>query len=117
MDIASLVGIAMGVVMVLFGIISSGASITSYIDVPSVIITIGGSLTSTLTTMKLPDFINGLKSGFSSAIKEPANADPKAIIGSILDMANVARKEGLLALEESAGSIEDEFLKKGIMLV
>jgi len=117
LDIASLVGIAMGVVMVLFGIISSGASITSYIDVPSVIITIGGSLTSTLTTMKLPDFINGLKSGFSSAIKEPANADPKAIIGSILDMANVARKEGLLALEESAGSIEDEFLKKGIMLV
>ena len=32
-------------------------------------------------------------------------------------MSNTARKEGLLALEEAANGIEDEFLKKGIMLV
>ena len=32
-------------------------------------------------------------------------------------MSNVGRKEGLLALEEAANGIEDEFLKKGIMLV
>ena len=32
-------------------------------------------------------------------------------------MSNVARKDGLLALEEAANTIEDEFLKKGVMLI
>lgn len=118
MDIAYLGGIALGIVMVVFGIISSGgvSAIGNFIDVPSVIITIGGSLTSVLACNKMADFTNGFK-GISLAMKEPAQGDPTAVIGTVIDMANVARKEGLLALEESANSIEDDFLKKGIMLV
>ncbi|MBR3769752.1 MAG: MotA/TolQ/ExbB proton channel family protein, partial [Lachnospiraceae bacterium] len=42
---------------------------------------------------------------------------PAASIKNIIDLANVARKEGLLALEEAANNIEDPFLKKGVMLV
>ena len=38
-------------------------------------------------------------------------------IHKIIDLANVARKEGLLQLEEAAGDIDDDFLKKGIMLI
>ncbi len=39
------------------------------------------------------------------------------MIGNIINLSNVARKEGLLALEEASSNIEDPFLKKGIMLV
>ena len=39
------------------------------------------------------------------------------MITNIINLSNVARKEGLLALEEAASDIEDEFLKKGIMLI
>lgn len=116
MDIASIAGLAMGVVMMVFGIISGGSGLGTFVDVPSVIITIGGSLSTVLATNKLPDFINGLK-GALLIIKDPPQSDPTAVIKSIIDMANVARKEGLLALEEASNSIEDEFLKKGIMLV
>lgn len=116
MDIASLAGIGLCGVMVIFGIISGGGSIGNFIDIPSVIITIGGSLAATLACNKLPDFIAGLSS-ITLILKDPPNSDPAAVIKSIMDMANVARKEGLLALEESANSLEDEFLKKGIMLV
>lgn len=116
MDIGSLAGLVLCLVMVVFGIFSGGASISIFIDIPSVIITIGGSLAATLTCNKLPDFIGGLKS-LTLILKDPPGSDPTAVIKSIMDMANVARKEGLLALEESAGSLEDEFLKKGIMLV
>ena len=110
MDIASLAGIVLGLVMVVFGIISSGgvAAFGNFIDVPSVIITIGGSLSSTLAANKLPDFINGLK-GMGLIFKENTQ-DPGEIIKSIIDMSNVARKEGLLALEEAANNIEDPFL-------
>ena len=43
--------------------------------------------------------------------------DAGAVISNVINLANVARKEGLLALEEASGDIEDPFLKKGIMLV
>lgn len=117
MDIASLLGLVLGLVMTIYGIVSTGARIQSYIDPPSIIITIGGSLSALLTSMKLPDVINALKNGIKLAVKEPQNTDPKKVITQILDMANVARKEGLLQLEETANGIEDEFLKKGVMLV
>lgn len=104
--------------MVVFGIVSSGgpSALMNFVDIPSVIITIGGSLASTLGSNKMPDFINGLK-GMGISIKEPPDTDPTQVIKTIIDMSNISRKEGLLALEEQANNIEDEFLKKGIMLV
>lgn len=101
--------------MVIFGILSNKADIFGYIDVPSVIITIGGSITGVLGSFKLGDFINGFKS-IALVMKEDA-MDPGEIIGNVINLANVARKEGLLALEEASNDIDDPFLKKGIMLV
>jgi len=118
MDIASLGGLVLGVVMVLFGIISSGgvSALGNFVDIPSVIITIGGSLSSTLASNKMPDFMSGLK-GLSLSLKEPSVGDAQSTISNIINLSNISRKEGILALEEAASGIEDDFLKKGIMLV
>ena len=118
MDLATLIALAGGVVLVIFGIVSSGGveALGNFVDIPSVIITIGGSVVGTIGNNKLPDFINALKT-IGISIQEPPNTDPTEVIKMIIDMSNVARKEGLLALEEQANNIEDEFLKKGIMLV
>ncbi|MBS5364244.1 MAG: MotA/TolQ/ExbB proton channel family protein [Clostridium sp.] len=62
-----------------------------------------------------PEFINSFKS-ISIALKKKELNQADAI-KNIIDLSNVARKEGLLALEEAANSIEDDFLKKGIMLI
>ena len=117
MDIASLAGVLIGLIMVIFGIISSGgvAAMGNFIDIPSVLITIGGSLSSVLGANKLNGFITGLKS-ISLPFKDTTK-DPAETIKQVIDLANVGRKEGLLALEEAANGIEDDFLKKGIMLV
>lgn len=101
--------------MVVFGILSNGASLIGYVDVASIIITVGGSVAGVLGSHKLKDFFGGFKS-MSLAFKEEA-MDPGAVIGNVINLANVARKEGLLALEEASNDIEDPFLKKGIMLV
>lgn len=118
MDLASLIGLVLGVVMIVFGIISSGgtSAFGNFMDLPSVIITIGGSLASTLTSNKLPDFINGLKS-ITLAVKEPTIGNPADVISNIINLSNISRKEGLLALEEATHDMDDEFLKKGINLV
>jgi chemotaxis protein MotA len=43
--------------------------------------------------------------------------DEATTIRNIIDLSNIARKEGLLSLEETANNLEDEFLKKGILLI
>ncbi len=117
MDIASLAGFLLGVVMFLYGVFSAGgvSALGGMYDFPSVIITLGGSISGTLACYKLKDFINGFKS--ITLIFKEQTVDPAASIKNIIDLANVARKEGLLALEEAANGIEDPFLKKGVMLV
>ncbi len=117
MDIASLLGVILGIGMVLFGIIQNGGvpALLNFLDAPSAIITIGGSLSAVLCSNKLSGFIAGIKS-FALPFKEKS-VDPGETINKIIELSNVSRKEGLLALEEAAGSIDDEFLKKGIMLV
>lgn len=118
MDLASLLGLIIGFAMVIFGIVTGDGGFTllpNFIDIPSVIITIGGSLCGVLAAHKLSFMGTGFK-GIALSMKEPGY-DPGAMIGNIINLSNVARKEGLLALEEAASDIEDEFLKKGIMLI
>lgn len=91
------------------------AAIPYFLDVPSALITFGGALGCLFASFAIPDFISGLKS-IGLVFKNP-NLDTTGIIKQIIDLSNVARKEGLLALEESANSIEEPFMKKGIMLI
>ena len=117
MDIATILGIVLGAVMVVFGIITSGgvSAMGNFIDPPSIVITIGGSLSSLLSSYTMPEVINNLK-GLGVAFKDP-KMDHGAVIRQIIDLSNVACKEGLLALEEVAGNLDDEFMKKGILLI
>lgn len=103
--------------MCAYGIIDNAGieNIGRYIDVPSAIITFGGSFFSVMASYSMADFLGGLKS-FTLIFKAPS-ADVKAMIQKIIDLSNVARKEGLLSLEEAAGDLEDEFMKKGILLI
>ena len=117
MDIASLIGIVLGVVMILFGIVFGDgiSALGSFYDFSSVIIVIGGSVSGIICSNTMEDFINGLKA--FPLIFKAESASTTETIENIINLSNVARKEGLLALEEAVNGIEDEFLKKGIMLV
>lgn len=117
MDIASLVGFLFCFAMLVFGIISSAGlpGIVSYLDLPSAIITFGGALGATLCSFTMQDFIAGLRS-FTLIFKMPA-INTADMIKKIIDLSNVARKEGLLSLEEAAGDLDEPFLKKGILLI
>lgn len=119
MDIATIVGMIACLFFVVLGIVTGpqgAAAIGNFYDLVSIFVTIGGSVCCVLMTCKdIPDFVAGLKS-ISLAMKKP-NVNEKEIIDNIMNLSNIARKEGLLALEEAASGIEDDFLKKGVMLV
>lgn len=117
-DLASIIGLVGCIALVIFGIAQGDlgiAALPNFVDRPSIVITIGGTLMCVLASYQLKTFIAGLKS-ITLIFKVPV-VDEAATIKNIIDLSNVARKEGLLSLEEAANNLEDEFLKKGILLI
>ncbi|GFH95926.1 chemotaxis protein PomA [Lachnospiraceae bacterium] len=115
MDIASLIGIIMCFVMLVYGIISNHADMMTYLNFPSAIITFGGAIFATMLSYSMQDFLNSMKS--IGLIFKASKMNTSEMIKSIIDLSNVARKEGLLSLEEAAADLDEPFLKKGILLI
>ncbi len=117
MDLASILGLVLCFACILIGIITSGGigTIGNFLDPASAAITFGGAFACMLASNSIPDFVGGLKS-FTLILKVPV-MDTKLIIQKIIELSNVARKEGLLSLEEAAADLDDPFLKKGILLI
>ncbi len=117
MDIASIVGIVLGLFFFAMSVIlDKGVSgLVAFWNAPSIMITVGGAVASVMIIHPMDKFVNALKSVgkvFNNQVMDEAG-----VIKNIIELSNVARKEGLLALEEAADGIDDAFLKKGIMLV
>ena len=120
MDIASIIGIVLAFVLMVIAIITGDqgiAGIKAFLDPGSALITFGGAFSVLLaTTPSLKEYVKNLKS--FALIMKPVKSNEEEVIKQIIDLSNVARKEGLLALEEAANeSIEDEFVKKGVLLI
>lgn len=117
MDLASILGIGLCACVVLFGIINGAGfgGLKYFWDFPSILITLGGSFCCVLAEKALPDYINGLKS-IKLIFKTPEYNMPD-VIRKIIELSNIARKEGLLALEEASAELDDPFLRKGVLLI
>ena len=117
MDIASVIGLVLCFILMIFGMLvgQDPSVVLGFLHAPSALITYGGALGCMMASCTMPDFLANLKS-IGLIFKMSAMNVPE-IIQKIIDLSNVARKEGLLSLEEAAGDIDDAFLKKGILLV
>ncbi|HKL41032.1 MAG TPA: MotA/TolQ/ExbB proton channel family protein [Clostridia bacterium] len=114
MDIATIGGIVIGMALVVWGILTN-SSIGAYIDAASIIIVIGGGTAAFFVSYPLAKALS-----IGNVLKKAINMNEygaDSIIKQIIELANVARREGLLALEDATGDINDQFLQKGIMLI
>lgn len=123
MNIASLLGLLLSIITSIFGItfvMDTGSFnfslLMNFWDIPSILITIGGSLTAMITMERSIKAFLYKMSTFKLIFRNDENNEFETI-RTIIALSNVARKEGLLALEEAANEIDDEFLKKGILLI
>lgn len=118
MDLASILGLVICFALCIFGIVTGDlgwAALGNFLDPASALITFGGAFFAVMACYSMADYIAGLKS-FTLIFKVP-NLDTAEMIQKIIDLSNVARKEGLLSLEEAAADLDDAFLKKGILLI
>ena len=115
MDIASIVGIGLGFGLILMSMILGGAGLSIYVDIPSVLMVIGGSFAAMLLSNPLPRML-GIAKLINHIFKVP-NYELEKTISTLVNFSERARREGLLALEDDIEEVEDEFLKNGIQMV
>ena len=113
MDIATVLGIVSAFGLVLSAILMGG-SITLFVNIPSLLIVVGGTLGTTMINYPLKEVlgvVGVVKNVFFSKL-----LSAKDIIKQFGDFSNKARREGILALEADVQEVEEEFLQKGIQL-
>ncbi|MDH5518616.1 MAG: flagellar motor protein PomA [Gammaproteobacteria bacterium] len=111
MDIATLLGL-IGAFGIIIAAIATGGSIGLFINVPSILIVIVGSFAVVLMSFTMRQFFGSFKVGLNAFFNKPIN--PSDLIDVGVELAQIARKEGMVALEQH--EVENPFLRKGIML-
>lgn len=114
MDLTTLFGIFLGVATLIWAILSE-SSLNLFWDIPSLLIVVGGTVAATLVSHPV-DHLRRLFPLLRVAFVRTV-AGPEEVIPQLVHFAEKARREGLLAMEEEAAAVEDEFLRKGIQLV
>jgi chemotaxis protein MotA len=115
MDILTIAGIVVGIGAVLLGIILDGGDINSLINVPAFIIVFGGTVGATLLQFPPAVFVRSMK--MLSWILIPTKMNLSAQIDQVVRWSQLARKEGLLGLENALPNEQDPFIKKGLQLL
>lgn len=111
MDLATLVGI-LGAFGIITAAIVLGGSAIIFVNIPSLLIVVGGTLFSVLIKFPLGHFLGAFKVAAKAFFNK--SEDPLKLIEEGVQLALVARKEGVLGLEGQ--DISNEFLKRGIQL-
>lgn len=112
MDLATLVGLLGGFAIVVFAMVLGG-SVGMFVDVPSILIVLVGSLLVCMMKFSLGQFLGATKT-VAKAFMFKLDS-PEELIENVKELADEARKGGLLALEGK--EISNEFLKRGIGLL
>lgn len=113
MDLSSIIGIVSGIGFVL-GTILLGSGLGSFINVPSILIVMGGTLASTMIAYPLADFLTVFKTTVKIFIFkiEPS----ENIIANLIEISNKARKGGLLSIEGDIQNTSDKYLAQALQM-
>ena len=114
MNITIIIGWIVSFGLVTFGIFNGG-QIDWFIDVPSLAITVGGTIGCLFASFPL-SYLKNLPKYLKLALF-PKKFNPQSYIEQIVEFAKIARTKGLISLEDSANKCEDPFLKESLMLI
>lgn len=112
MDLATLIGLV-GTLAAIAASIMMGSGFSIFIDAPSLMLVVAGTMTVVLMKHPLSVAAHAMKAAAKAFLYKVQT--PREIIEKCVELSNIARKEGVLGLEQV--EIENEFLKRGVMLI
>lgn len=113
MDISSIIGVVSGMGFVL-GTILLGGSIMAFVNIPSVLIVMGGTIAATMIAYPLADFLGIFKAAMKIFIFKIQPSEE--IISNLVETSNKARKGGLLSIEGDIQSTSDPYLAQALQM-
>jgi len=114
-DIATIIGIALALGAIIGGQILEGGHLGSIMQLTAFIIVIGGTIGAVCVQNSLSVVIRSVS--ILGLVFGNRNHDISGTIKMVVDLANVSRKQGLLALEGKLKDIPDPFFRKGVQLI
>ncbi len=114
MDITTLVGIIVGFLLIGYGIISNGP-LSDFYDFGSILITVGGTIAAAVASFPLSTFAKIPK--HMKILMRGNKIKPQQYIETLVELAQEARRKGILALEEKVRENPDPFMVKCVMLI
>lgn len=115
MDKISLVGIIVGISAIVVGQVLEGGHVSSLLQPTAFLIVIGGTMGATMLQSPWPTFLLSMR--MARWVIVPPAVAPKRLIDQIVRWSHVARKEGLLALENQIPALGDPFARRGLQLL
>lgn len=115
MDFTTIGGIVFAIACILGGQALEGGHASSLVQATAAIIVLGGTFGATAVAYPMDDFLRGLKSAKNALISKKQN--PGLLIAELLELASLARRDGVLALEGKLATITEPFLKRALSLV
>jgi len=109
------IGIAGAIGCLLFAVIMEGGNPAALINIPALLIVIGGTSMATFASSSMEQ-MKRLPTLYKKAFAG-SDLEPRAAIARMVALADKARREGLLALENELDSLPDDYSRKGIQLV
>jgi chemotaxis protein MotA len=112
MDFATLGGIVFAIGMILAGQALEGGHVGSILQLTAAMIVFGGTIGAVVVSFPLKDFLRGIKMGAGTLTQK--KSDLQQILDQVVDLAGVARRDGVLALEQRLPELKDPFLKRAV---
>lgn len=114
MDIASIVGLLLAVGLILGSILLGTAPLAAFIDLPSVLVVVGGAVAAVLISFPLSSMLKAPKIALKVFLNK--NENRMELIRQIVSLAETARRDGLLALEAKVSEVENPLVRTGIQM-
>jgi chemotaxis protein MotA len=115
MDFLSIIGILVSLGALLLGNLLDGGDVSSLLNGPALIIVFGGTIGATLLQFPPRVFLRSLE--MSRWIFKPRKLELEAQIAQIVSWSHLARRKGLLGLEELINEIDDPYIETGLQLL
>ena len=115
MDKISILGLIVSALAILGGQVLEGGHLDSLVQPTALLIVIGGTLGAVMLQSPLSVFKRGL--GMTRWIFFPPKGGDQRVVEQVTRWSSLARKEGLLALENEIATLRDPFVKKGLQLL
>ena len=116
MELATVIGLVMGIISVFVGMILKGAPLTALNNPAAFLIIIGGTMSCLFIGFRMDQMKK-----FPTLIKKTFNKNQLQseleLRQTFIDLSAIARKEGLLALESKVQEIPDPFFRTGLGMV